>query len=90
MKYISAISMLIFLLFIVVNDGRAADCKCQCLDRDGSVFARPPGPKTPELCAEICSKIIINGKGLASSCPVEGKQLSNGAAEPAGSEPPAH
>jgi hypothetical protein len=89
MKYISAVSTLIFLLFTFVMDGRAADCKCQCLDRDGSVFARPPGPKTPEVCAEICSKIIINGKGLASSCPVEGKPPSNGAAKPAGSAPPA-
>jgi hypothetical protein len=83
MKIISAIAAAVPFLFLVVNDAKAADCTCQCLDRDGSVFAKPPGAKTPELCADICSRMIIDGKGLASSCPVEGKPPVKGGEKPA-------
>jgi hypothetical protein len=71
MKTVSAIAAVISLVFFVVSDATAADCACQCLARDGSVFGKPPGAETPELCAEVCSRFIIDGKGLASSCPVE-------------------
>lgn len=90
MKYLSAIGAVILLVAFVVDNARADDCKCQCLTRDGSVFGRPPGPKTPELCAQICSRVIIDGKGLASSCPVEGKPPAKGGPQQAGTEPPAH
>jgi hypothetical protein len=90
MKYFSAVSTIILLLYLGISDARAADCKCQCLARDGSVFGNPPGPKTPELCAEVCSSLIIDGKGLASNCPVEGKPPVNGGTKPAGTNPPAH
>ena len=90
MKYLSAIGAVILLVVFVVNDARADDCKCQCLNRDGSVFGRPPGPKTPESCAQTCSRVIIDGKGLASSCPVEKEPPAKGGAKQPSTEPPAH
>jgi hypothetical protein len=88
MKYFSAISTIILLLFFIEGDAKAGDCKCQCLDHDGSVFAKPPRANTPELCSEICSRVIIGGRGLTGSCPVEGKPPVNGGAKQDGTDRP--
>jgi hypothetical protein len=79
MKYFSTVSTIILLLYLGIGDASATDCKCQCLARDGSVFGNPPGPKTPELCAAVCSSLIIDGKPPVS-----------GGTKPAGTDPPAH
>ncbi len=83
MKITLAIAAAVPMFLLVVNDAKAADCTCQCLNRDGTVLGKPPGAKTPELCADICSRMIIDGKGLASSCPVEAKPPVKGGEKPA-------
>jgi hypothetical protein len=90
MRNLSALWAAIASPFFAMNGAGAADCKCQCLDRDGSVFGRPPGPKTPALCAEVCSRVIIDGKGLDSYCPVDGEQPVKSGKAPSEVQPPAH